>query len=1249
MNKTTLKLFLIATLFVNQIYAQIGTTCTDPILVTSIPYSTQDDTTNYLDLIDGAPGSSGCGTTGTYLNGNDVFYKITPTNANPLTISAQTNSTWSGLFVYNSCANIGVSCVTGTTSGNGTTLPDSVTFTPTIGQSYYVVISSWAAPQTISYNLTITENTCTNMAASFAVVSNCTSGTDTFFVTANVTNMGSASSIAGTTIPVSTTQIVTSTGQIQFGPFANGTNVSVNLQNQQDANCFKNSSSLTQLFCPAVNDLCSAAIPITCGSTITETTVGATTTGASTTTCGTTSGSGGVWYSYMGTGDIVTFSLCGSSFDTKIQLFTGSCGAFTCVTGNDDSCGLQSQVQIATTSNTLYYVYVYGLGSSQGTFTLNTTCIAAPPVPTNDNCNTATPLTVNTDGTCTNVASSTIFGATSSSQANSCVGTTNDDVWFSFTATHTQLLVSIQNISGSTLDLNHALYTSTDATNPCDNLTQILCSNPNLSISNSLVIGEIYYIRVYSSGSIPLQTTTFDVCITTLPPAPSNDFCQNSINVAVNNSIDCQTTTAGTLTSATPSSATYTCGIATSNDVWFHFTALNTSHSISLNNITGTNTNISFAVYTNDCLNPTELLCNSSLNGIVTNLVIGQEYKIRVFANSTSLNMFTDFDLCIRTLDCENSNEITGLGVQYQNIVGFPSYGSVNCLFTTPNPNWFYFQVNETGNLSGVITQITNSGNGIDVDYSLWGPFTTQELASGCSNLYDFPDGNTNIPNNLIGCSYSAASIEQISIPNAIAGQYYIILVTNFSNQVGVVNIELNGAANNNIDLRAFLDLNNNGLKENNETYFNNGEFVVDTNNSGTSTSYISSTGKYKIYPTLPTDLIDASFLVNSEYNGYLSSAVTFNDLSIATLTTTNVFNFPISVVQPFTDIRVNILPLTSPRPNLTYKNKVVYKNNGVVVANGTLTFLKPTQASIVSTDNASAVINNSGFILDYTNLQPQETRTVYVTMSLPNIPIVALGQIVTASVNITSSVTDFNNNDNDDTLSQPIVNSYDPNDKLESHGAQIPINTFTNDDYLFYTVRFQNTGTAEALNVRIDDVLNAQLNPETIRIISSTHYYQVVRNGNNLSFNFPGINLPAIVQNEALSQGSISFKIKPNPGFAVNDMIPNTAEIYFDSNPAIITNTFQTTFVNPLSNESFLLNEISIYPNPTNEILNINYGTSNIDIKSIEIHDLLGKLVYQTKSKTELINVSSLNSGIYLITISTESNEKMVKKLIKN
>jgi hypothetical protein len=125
---------------------------------------------------------------------------------------------------------------------------------------------------------------------------------------------------------------------------------------------------------PPANDLCENAIAITCNSVTTGTTVAATTTGALA-FCGTTlNTAGGVWYTLPGWDGPMTASLCGAEWDTKIGVFTGSCGVFTCITGNDDFCGLQSQVSWTGSNGTTYYIYVTGFGAATGPFTLTTSC-----------------------------------------------------------------------------------------------------------------------------------------------------------------------------------------------------------------------------------------------------------------------------------------------------------------------------------------------------------------------------------------------------------------------------------------------------------------------------------------------------------------------------------------------------------------------------------------------------------------------------------------------------------------------------------------------------------------------------------------------------------------------------------------------------------------------------------------------------------------------------------------------------------
>ncbi len=127
--------------------------------------------------------------------------------------------------------------------------------------------------------------------------------------------------------------------------------------------------------CPPgpLNDECEGAKTISCGETISGTTVGAST--ETQTFCGTSITTAAVWYKFTGDGSVVTLSTCSfGNFDTKISVFSGSCGSLTCVGGNDDFCGLLSTVSACTEAGTDYYVLVHAFGNAWGDFELSLTC-----------------------------------------------------------------------------------------------------------------------------------------------------------------------------------------------------------------------------------------------------------------------------------------------------------------------------------------------------------------------------------------------------------------------------------------------------------------------------------------------------------------------------------------------------------------------------------------------------------------------------------------------------------------------------------------------------------------------------------------------------------------------------------------------------------------------------------------------------------------------------------------------------------
>lgn len=122
------------------------------------------------------------------------------------------------------------------------------------------------------------------------------------------------------------------------------------------------------------NDLCANAIAVACGSSISGTTNGASIDAMA--SCGTTISTGGVWYVLIGTGELFTVSLCGSTFDTKLDVYEGSCATLLCVGGNNNysPCGTSSQYNFATDSGETYYILIHGNGSGKGTFNLSLTC-----------------------------------------------------------------------------------------------------------------------------------------------------------------------------------------------------------------------------------------------------------------------------------------------------------------------------------------------------------------------------------------------------------------------------------------------------------------------------------------------------------------------------------------------------------------------------------------------------------------------------------------------------------------------------------------------------------------------------------------------------------------------------------------------------------------------------------------------------------------------------------------------------------
>jgi hypothetical protein len=542
--------------------------------------------------------------------------------------------------------------------------------------------------------------------------------------------------------------------------------------------------------------------------------------------------------------------------------------------------------------------------------------------------------------------------------------------------------------------------------------------------------------------------------------------------------------------------------------------------------------------------------------------------------------------------------------------------------------------------------------------------FTSFDTEATWDGLYVY-NGNAVVPANIIASANPAANV-----PGGIAGSYWGTTIpgpftssdTNgcltfvfrsdgsVQNAGWVANVFCAPDADK-ILLVAFVDANNNGIKDTEEELFPNGSFLYQQNNNGTDIIGYSPSGQFALYDTNPANTYNFSYQIQPEYAAYYNSGSTnYTNMSIPVGSGTQFLYFPVTLTQSYNDVTVSIAPLNVPRPGFTYVNKITYKNLGVSETGGTITFVKPPQINTLTVSQAGTTTNTTGFTYNFTNLLPNETRTFNVTMTVPLVPIVNINELLTATVSISAPANDIDLTNNSNSNTQIVVNSFDPNDKMESRGKTIPFNQFTQDDYFFYTIRFQNLGTADAIDVRIEDVLNAKIDETSVLMVSSSHNYTMKRINNILVWDFKNIYLSPSIINDAGSKGYVQFKVKLKPGFQAGDIIPNNASIYFDSNPAIVTATFNSKFTVPLGITTFDDNSLVLYPNPASNLIQIELINTNEQINRIVIYDMLGKAVKTivvTTTSSVSVDVSDVSKGMYLIEIISENNLKITKKLI--
>jgi hypothetical protein len=310
----------------------------------------------------------------------DVWYSFVATSSqHTVTVVGGTGFDATVDVRSGACNGSNIACADATTSG-GTEVASLSSLTP--GVTYYVRVYGWAGG-TGTFTICIT----TPIPPCTAPGSPSASGITP--TTANLTWGAAPGAInyqitwgTGASCPTGNTDILSGTSTALSGLIPNTTYRFCVRTETCGGGAASSYVSTTFTTAPLPNDACSGAQVVTCGSTISGSTVGATS-DSGVGSCGVGGGGSpgsGVWYKLVGNGAQATVSLCGSPYDTKLHVYSGTCGSLTCLTSSDDFCGAQSQVVFNANVGTDYYILVSGFGSATGSYSMNISCLCGPAI-----------------------------------------------------------------------------------------------------------------------------------------------------------------------------------------------------------------------------------------------------------------------------------------------------------------------------------------------------------------------------------------------------------------------------------------------------------------------------------------------------------------------------------------------------------------------------------------------------------------------------------------------------------------------------------------------------------------------------------------------------------------------------------------------------------------------------------------------------------------------------------------------------
>ncbi|SCY90303.1 T9SS type A sorting domain-containing protein [Flavobacterium caeni] len=357
--------------------------------------------------------------------------------------------------------------------------------------------------------------------------------------------------------------------------------------------------------------------------------------------------------------------------------------------------------------------------------------------------------------------------------------------------------------------------------------------------------------------------------------------------------------------------------------------------------------------------------------------------------------------------------------------------------------------------------------------------------------------------------------------------------------------------------------------------------------------------------------------------------------------------DFCVTSIGTHADLASVIIPIGIARPGFDAHYKILYRNQGNVVLSGQvkLTFMDALMDFVTASQPVSVTQPNELYF-DYNDLLPFETRQILVTFNLNSPvedPAVNSGDDLGFDTVIFPIVGDVYDADNFGSLKQKAVNSFDPNDKTCLEGTTVGPEMAG--QYVHYMIRFENTGTAEAVNIVVKDMIDlAKFDIASLVPLDGSHDFYTRIKGDKVEFIFENIHLPF---DDANNDGYVVFKIKTKPTLVLGDTFSNTASIYFDYNHPIVTEP-AVTAIALLQNQDFAFESyFALYPNPATDVLQIT-ATQDLELSSLGVYNVLGELVLAVPNARQVkaIDVSMLKTGTYFVKIQSSKGNTVAQFL---